>query len=121
MQDTDVLLEAAATIHPALKRDLGSTAGSGVKRFGRYGMSAFYCHNYISCIHADLDIGKEDVEKGRAHNACQGDLYPCVQLRKDKCGRQDYNFAYVRWGIVICTWANAVWCLLLSFFSEIHH
>ncbi|KAJ7107355.1 hypothetical protein C8R44DRAFT_885376 [Mycena epipterygia] len=54
--DTDVLLEAAATIHPALKRDLGSTAGSGVKRFGRYGMSAFYCHNYISCIHADLDI-----------------------------------------------------------------
>ncbi|KAJ7086967.1 hypothetical protein C8R44DRAFT_893365 [Mycena epipterygia] len=107
--DTDVVLEAAATIHPSLKRDLASTASSGVKRFGRYGMSAFYCHNYISCIHADLDIGKEDVDKGRSRNACQGGLYPCVQLSKENCGRQDYNFAYVRWGVVIRTQANAVW------------
>ncbi|KAK7057095.1 hypothetical protein R3P38DRAFT_2839291 [Favolaschia claudopus] len=64
-----------------------------------------------------LDIGYGYVYPSEFHNPHNlfgdpillGDLSPCVQLEKSGCGKDDYNFAYVRWGVVVRTQANTVW------------
>ncbi|KAJ7787382.1 hypothetical protein B0H14DRAFT_3505641 [Mycena olivaceomarginata] len=107
---TDTIIAAGNTICPGLKTRLeGLTATSGVNYLGRTGVSNFTCSNYISCIHPDSDFGLEDLEAERGRNNARGDLSPCVQLVKSGCGPDDYNFAYVRWGVVVRTMANTVW------------
>ncbi|KAJ7843062.1 hypothetical protein B0H14DRAFT_3456368 [Mycena olivaceomarginata] len=107
---TDTIIAAGNTICPGLKTRLeGLTATSGVNYLGRTSVSNFTCSNYISCIHPDSDFGLEDLEAERGRNNARGDLSPCVQLVKSGCGPDDYNFAYVRWGVVVRTMANTVW------------
>ncbi|KAJ7431287.1 hypothetical protein B0H11DRAFT_2210433 [Mycena galericulata] len=98
--DSDILATVAKTIHPQIESDLLEvTEGSELNRFGRFGATAYYCTNFISCVHSDKDVIKE----GRPT------LHPCIQLWKEKCGPNDYNFGMVRWGIVIRTEENTVW------------
>ncbi|KAJ7495883.1 hypothetical protein B0H11DRAFT_2226884 [Mycena galericulata] len=72
--DNDILVEAGSTIYPPMKTELASTSES--------------------------DVGAADLKEGRARNSYEGGLYPCAQLEKTNCGPHDYNFAYVRWGLV---------------------
>lgn len=109
-QDTDILVEAGTSIYKDMQSQISwTTAEASVNRFGRYGLSTFYCHNYISPVHTDSDIGKQDLLSGCSLANALGGLYPCMQLTKTNCGPQDYNFAYVRWGMVIQTQPNTVW------------
>ncbi|KAJ7507601.1 hypothetical protein B0H11DRAFT_1967892 [Mycena galericulata] len=98
--DTDILVTAAKSIYPKIEHDLLElTEDSELNRFGRFGSVAYYCTNFISCVHSDKDIVKED----------HPTLHPCIQLSKKNCGPDDYNFAMVRWGIAIRTEENTVW------------
>lgn len=76
---------------------------------GRTGLCNFNCTNYINCVHADTDAGLDDLRARRSKKDGHGDLYPCVQTEKTGCGPNDYNFAYVRWGVVVRTMTNTVW------------
>ncbi|KAJ7126411.1 hypothetical protein C8R43DRAFT_958148 [Mycena crocata] len=108
--DTDVLTEVGSSIYPEMKTQLrGIANNSGANRFGRFTMSTYECDNYISCIHDDHDMGKEDLEEGKGRSDALGGYFPCAQITKENCGKHDYNFAYVRWGTVIQTQANTVW------------
>ncbi|KAJ7667030.1 hypothetical protein B0H17DRAFT_1252143 [Mycena rosella] len=107
--DTDIVAEVGGSIHPGLKAQLKAVAESGIKHFGRLGMLTFYCNNYISPIHGDLDIGDEDLKMGRGINDSLSGYYPCIQLEKKNCSPNDYSFAYVRWGVVIETRPNTMW------------
>ncbi|KAJ7439729.1 hypothetical protein B0H11DRAFT_2253636 [Mycena galericulata] len=108
--DADILVEAGDSIFPGLKPQLAwTTAEAHVNRLGRYGLSLFNCHNYISSTHEDPDIGQEDLLSGNSPSTCIGGLYPCAQLVKENCGPHDYNFAYARWGMVVQTQPNTVW------------
>jgi hypothetical protein len=98
-----------------MKAEITSLAvKSGVNFLGRTGLSNFTCTNYISCMHDDLDFSLEDFLKRRKRKKGQGALRPCVQLRKTHCGRDDYNFAYVQWGVVVRTMTNTVWYVLVN-------
>ncbi|KAJ7129838.1 hypothetical protein C8R43DRAFT_1240018 [Mycena crocata] len=98
--DTDILIMAAKTIYPDLEHDLlHITEESELNRFGRFGITGFYCTNFISCLHRDQDM----VNTGRST------LHPCIQLSKENCGPDDYNFGMVEWGLAIRTQENAVW------------
>ncbi|KAF8130448.1 hypothetical protein K438DRAFT_1999430 [Mycena galopus ATCC 62051] len=100
--DADVLVEAGNTIFPGMKAELKQlTAFSGMNQLGSTGVVNFACTNYISCIHPDADLSYEDAVLGRGKDDGLGSLRSCGQLGKTGCGRNDYNFAYVRWGIVI--------------------
>ncbi|KAJ7170372.1 hypothetical protein C8R43DRAFT_1120802 [Mycena crocata] len=93
--DADVLVEAANTIYPQMKTEMSSlTYAAALNYLGRYGVSSFYCTNYISCMHNDLDTDNQD---------------PCMQITKSGCGKDSYNFAYVQWGIALQTRSNTVW------------
>ncbi|KAF8130485.1 hypothetical protein K438DRAFT_860118 [Mycena galopus ATCC 62051] len=108
--DADVLVEAGNTIFPGMKAELKQlTAFSGMNQLGSTGVVNFACTNYISCIHPDADLSYEDAVLGRGKDDGLGSLRSCGQLGKTGCGRNDYNFAYVRWGIVIDTMTNTVW------------
>ncbi|KAJ6513124.1 hypothetical protein C8R45DRAFT_335029 [Mycena sanguinolenta] len=106
----DVLAEAGTSIFPPLKRNLKAlTESAGLNHLGRYGISSFYCHNYISCVHEDPDNSAEDVEAGRGRTTGRGGQFPCVQLTKSGCSKNSYNFAYTAFGQVIQTRSNTVW------------
>ncbi|KAF8204367.1 hypothetical protein K438DRAFT_1819719 [Mycena galopus ATCC 62051] len=106
----DIMVEAGNLICPGMRKRIRSlTEQSGINYLGRTGVSHFNCHNYISCVHADLDIGIADLLAGRGKNDAEGDLYSCGQLEKLHCGPNDFNFAYVRWGVMVRTLPNAVW------------
>ncbi|KAJ7145388.1 hypothetical protein C8R43DRAFT_1130063 [Mycena crocata] len=98
--DTDILITAAKTIYTQLEQDLLQiTEDSELNRFGRFGVTGFYCTNFLSCLHRDKDIVKDD----------RPTLHPCIQLSKENCGPNDYNFGMVEWGVAIRTEANTVW------------
>ncbi|KAJ7152312.1 hypothetical protein C8R43DRAFT_950915 [Mycena crocata] len=98
--DTDILIMAAKTIYPDLEHDLlHITEESELNRFGRFGITGFYCTNFISCLHRDQDI----INTGRST------LHPCIQLSKENCGPDDYHFGMVEWGLAIRTQENSVW------------
>ncbi|KAK7035186.1 hypothetical protein R3P38DRAFT_2518625 [Favolaschia claudopus] len=106
----DALVEAGNTIDPGLKKRLTDlTAKSSIEYLGQTGLTLYDCTNYASPVHVDTDMGLEDVIEGRSRKDGLGDLSPCVQLEKSGCGKDDYNFAYVRWGVVVRTQANTVW------------
>ncbi|KAJ7054118.1 hypothetical protein C8F01DRAFT_1259870 [Mycena amicta] len=63
---------------------------------GRYGLTGYHCENFLSTIHADEDID-------------DGCLHPCFQLAKENCTRNDFNFAYVEYGVAVRTERNAEW------------
>ncbi|KAJ7681162.1 hypothetical protein B0H17DRAFT_1205978 [Mycena rosella] len=82
--DTDILVTAAKSIYLGIEADLSElTEESELNRFGRFGAVGFYCTNFITPIHTDKDIVKVD----------QPTLHPCIQLSKENCGPDDYNFA----------------------------
>ncbi|KAJ7683386.1 hypothetical protein B0H14DRAFT_3535246 [Mycena olivaceomarginata] len=68
------------------------TQAAGINRMGRTGMNSFYCWEYASPLHVDDDEGWSI----------------CCQLYKN-CRSDEYNFAYVEWGIYIRTEANCIW------------
>ncbi|KAJ7745858.1 hypothetical protein DFH07DRAFT_963211 [Mycena maculata] len=104
--DTDLLVEAGDTICPGLKSELAwMTSEACVGRLGKHRLSTFECDNYISCVHWDEDIGKADLAEGHSRANRIGGLY---QLEKKNCKLYEYNFAYVRWGVVIETRPNTV-------------
>ncbi|KAJ7799303.1 hypothetical protein B0H14DRAFT_2903647 [Mycena olivaceomarginata] len=108
--DADALVEIGNTIAPGMKAEITSLAvKSGVNFLGRTGLSNFTCTNYISCMHDDLDFSLEDFLKRRKKKKGWGALRPCAQLHKSHCGPDDYNFAYVQWGVVVRTMTNTVW------------
>ncbi|KAJ6624675.1 hypothetical protein B0H10DRAFT_714594 [Mycena sp. CBHHK59/15] len=110
--DTDVLVEVGSTIAPTLRSDIAYlSSATGENRLGRYSLSSFYCTNYISAIHPDGDIGKDDVKHACTAKHYVGGLYPCIQLvqKRTNKGLHEWDFAMVQWGIVIETWANTVW------------
>ncbi|KAJ6464716.1 hypothetical protein DFH09DRAFT_1346753 [Mycena vulgaris] len=62
--DADVLVEVGATIVPTLRSEITAvTNAAEVNRLGRYGLTSFYCSNYISAVHQDFDYGKRDIQK----------------------------------------------------------
>ncbi|KAJ6475718.1 hypothetical protein C8R47DRAFT_1220555 [Mycena vitilis] len=98
--DTDILVTAAKSIYSGIEKDLLEvTEESELNRFGRFGLTGYYCTNFISSVHSDQDIRKED------HPI----LHPCIQLSKENCGPEDYNFGMIRWGVAIRTEGNTVW------------
>jgi hypothetical protein len=114
-QDADALVEIGNTIAPGMKAEITSLAvKSGVNFLGRTGLSNFTCTNYISCMHDDLDFSLEDFLKRRKKKKGRGALRPCAQLHKSHCGPDDYNFAYVQWGVVVRTMTNTVWYVLVN-------
>lgn len=75
---------------------------------GRYSVEAFYGTNYISANHPDFDANSDRTEPDR------GDIYPCAQYELtgvDKETLHEWDFVMARWGIVIETHANTVWCV----------
>ncbi|KAJ7222291.1 hypothetical protein GGX14DRAFT_388107 [Mycena pura] len=67
---------------------------------GSYGLTCYYCTNYVTCVHAD-----HDVEESGKHN-----LHPSSQLIKRGCNDpREWGFAYVEWGIAVRTDENCVW------------
>ncbi|KAJ7738866.1 hypothetical protein DFH07DRAFT_965964 [Mycena maculata] len=107
--DTDLLAEAGDTICPGLKSELPwMTSEACVGRLGKHGLCTFECNNYISCVHWDEDIGKADLVEDHSQANHVGGLYPCAQLEKKNCKPHEYNFAYVKWGVVIETRPNTV-------------
>ncbi|KAJ7668288.1 hypothetical protein B0H17DRAFT_1142417, partial [Mycena rosella] len=64
--------------------------------------------SWPSPVHGDLDMGEEDLKLGRGLTNSLAGYYPCIQLTKKNCGRNNYSFAYVRWGVVIETRPNTV-------------
>jgi hypothetical protein len=106
----DILVEAGATIYPPMKEELEELAQlSDVNRLGRTVLSLFSCANYISAVHGDADMSAADLRAGRSIKKALGTLYPCVQLAKSGCSSNSYNFAYVKYGVVVQTQANTVW------------
>ncbi|KAJ7107303.1 hypothetical protein C8R43DRAFT_963132 [Mycena crocata] len=104
--DTDILITAAKTIYPQLEQDLLEiTEGSELNRFRRFGVTGFYCTDFLSCLHRDRDIVRKK----------QPTLHPCIQLSKEKCGPNDYNFGMVEWGVAIRTEENTVWYTSVSY------
>ncbi|KAK7053938.1 hypothetical protein R3P38DRAFT_2501047 [Favolaschia claudopus] len=113
--DADVVIEAANTIVPGLKTELANlTRESSLNQLGRSGVTNFTCTNYISPIHADADLSLADVLEGRGRQSGLGGLTPCVQLKKSGCGPHDYNFGYLRWGVIVRTMTNAVWYVVFN-------
>ncbi|KAF7330970.1 hypothetical protein MVEN_02437100 [Mycena venus] len=108
--DADAMIEVGNTIAPGLKKELSDlTAESGVNYLGRTGVVNFTCTNYISCIHPDINLSLWDLRHGLGKKDGLGGLTPCGTLEKSGCGPNEYNFAYVRWGVVLRTMANTVW------------
>ncbi|KAK6971899.1 hypothetical protein R3P38DRAFT_3336500 [Favolaschia claudopus] len=108
--DADILIEVGDTIVPGLRAELTRlTKMTNVNYLGSTGVCSFTCTNYISCIHPDSDISFDDKLHGRKKKDGLGGLTPCVQLEKTGCGPHDYNFGYVRWGVVVRTMTNTVW------------
>jgi hypothetical protein len=100
-QDTDISVEIGNTIIPTMKAETTAlTNASEVTRMGHYGLSTFYCTDYISAIHPDRDIGVEDLKQKRSEKDCKGACYACVQLeqmvrrRNTKCTSSSYFCAY---------------------------
>jgi hypothetical protein len=121
-QDVDVLIETGNTICPGLKQEIAElTNTSELNRLGRTGLANFTCTNYISCVHPDADIGLADLLAGRGKTDSLGSLFPCAQLSKTGCGPDDYNFAYVRFGVVVRTMTNTVWYLSLVLIFQAHN
>ncbi|KAJ7791969.1 hypothetical protein B0H14DRAFT_2624551 [Mycena olivaceomarginata] len=107
--DVDILVEAGATIYPPMKEELEELAQlSDVNRLGRTVLSLFSCANYISAVHGDADMSAADLRAGRSIKKALGTLYPCVQLAKSGCSNNSYNFAYMKYGVVVQTQANTV-------------
>lgn len=110
MQDTDALILVGSTIHPGMRTELQYiTEQAELNRFGRFGLSTFYCTNYISPIHVDPDMGSADVKFGRSKKQSSGGYYPCAQLLKKNCEDDEYNFVMLQWGVLIKTITNCVW------------
>ncbi|KAK6995638.1 hypothetical protein R3P38DRAFT_3288328 [Favolaschia claudopus] len=108
--DADILIEVGDTIVPGLQAELTRlTKMTNVNYLGSTGVCNFTCTNYISCIHPDSDISLDDKLHGRKKKDGLGGLTPCVQLEKTGCGPHDYDFGYVRWGVVVRTMTNTVW------------
>ncbi|KAJ7287726.1 hypothetical protein C8J57DRAFT_1284697 [Mycena rebaudengoi] len=108
--DTDALATVGATIYPGMRKELRDlTQQAELNRFGQSGLSTFYCTNYISPIHNDHDMGSDDVKEGRSKANSTGGYYPCAQLIKSNCADDEFNFAMLRWGIIIRTMTNSVW------------
>ncbi|KAJ7789526.1 hypothetical protein B0H14DRAFT_3502883 [Mycena olivaceomarginata] len=108
--DVDILVEAGATIYPPMKEELEELAQlSDVNRLGRTVLLLFSCANYISAVHGDADMSAADLRAGRSIKKALGTLYPCVQLAKSGCSNNSYNFAYMKYGVVVQTRANTVW------------
>ncbi|KAJ7725391.1 hypothetical protein B0H16DRAFT_283324 [Mycena metata] len=100
--DADILITVAKSIYPNIEKDMIQiTEDSELNRFGRFGVTGYYCTNFISCIHSDKDI-KPKV----GHHPI---LHPCIQLFKDKCGPHDYNFGMIKWGVIVRTMVNTAW------------
>ncbi|KAJ7699612.1 hypothetical protein B0H17DRAFT_1129219 [Mycena rosella] len=117
--DADVLVEIGTTIMPTMRSDIAAVTNSAaVGRLGRHGLTSFYCTNYISAVHRDFDVGRRDIKpdnmkgKGREKGEDLGGCYPCVQLVQTGTDKSlhEWDFAMVRWGIVIETHSNTVWC-----------
>ncbi|KAJ7092831.1 hypothetical protein B0H15DRAFT_799309 [Mycena belliarum] len=122
--DADVLVEIGATIIPSLRADIIAVSNtSEVGRLGHYGLTSFYCSNYISAVHPDYDFGRGDLGhkpkkqgKGKGKGNQQfdpvGGCSPCVQLEQsgtDK-SQHEWDFALPEWGVAYETCANTVWC-----------
>jgi hypothetical protein len=85
------MLQAVASIYPEVGRKILNNQATD--RLGSSGSNLFYCHSYMAPQHVD------------------DDCTPCisVQLDKNKCGEDDYNFAYTEWGISVITARNVMW------------
>ncbi|KAJ7058000.1 hypothetical protein C8F01DRAFT_303822 [Mycena amicta] len=79
----DLLVEATSPIFSgAAHQYMELCEDAELAHFGRYGLTSYHCNNFVSCVHCDRDV------KG-------GCLHPCLQLRKENCSPDDFNFAYV--------------------------
>lgn len=121
IQDADTLMAYGSTIYPPLKREMASLGReAGTNKLGLLGGTLFYCWNYISVLHIDHDAGLGTAEpdkpdttqrplRGKDDKYNAGAMYPCVQLDKFNCGKDDYNFALLQYGIAIRTEENTIW------------
>ncbi|KAJ7827329.1 hypothetical protein B0H14DRAFT_3467119 [Mycena olivaceomarginata] len=92
-KDSDTLLETVRSFAPQVVHEVqAKTQVAGINRMGRMGMNSFYCWEYASPLHVDDDEGWSI----------------CCQLYKN-CRSDEYNFAYIEWGIYIRTEANCIW------------
>ncbi|KAK7024097.1 hypothetical protein R3P38DRAFT_2531662 [Favolaschia claudopus] len=107
---TDALVEVGETICPGLRAEINElTQTAGLPYLGRTGLTHYTCTNYISPIHVDADHGLSDVNERRNKKDGLGALRPVAQLVKTGCGKNDFNFAYAQWGVVVRTRRNSVW------------
>ncbi|KAJ7705049.1 hypothetical protein B0H17DRAFT_1126651 [Mycena rosella] len=114
--DADVMVEIRSTIVSGLHSDMiAVTNAAEVGHLGRHGLTNYYCSNYISAVHRDFDVGKHNLkqkEKGKKKQEDVSGCHPCVQLEQTGTNKilHEWDFAMVRWGIVIETHSNTVWC-----------
>ncbi|KAJ7688032.1 hypothetical protein B0H17DRAFT_1135873 [Mycena rosella] len=114
LKDIDVMVEIGSTILSGLCSDMiAVTNAAEVGRLGHHGLTNYYCSKYISAVHRDFDVGKHDLtlkKKGKQEDV--GGCHPCVQLEQTGTDKtlHEWDFAMVRWGIVIETHSNTVCC-----------
>ncbi|KAJ6576347.1 hypothetical protein B0H10DRAFT_938568 [Mycena sp. CBHHK59/15] len=61
--DSDILIAAAQTIYPGIKREVHDiTELSEANRLGSFAVTSFYCTNYINIIHSEKDAKLEDLQ-----------------------------------------------------------
>ncbi|KAJ7178700.1 hypothetical protein C8R43DRAFT_1118071 [Mycena crocata] len=104
--DVDVLVEFGTTIVPTMKKEIKLlTKRVDSNTLGAYALATFYCTNYISCNHSDEDVRPEDLDDA-------GGCRPCVSLQQEGTDktRHEWDFAMTKFGVVIETHANTIWC-----------
>ncbi|KAJ7168261.1 hypothetical protein C8R43DRAFT_945465 [Mycena crocata] len=119
--DVDVVVEIGSSIIPNMKANMkAATKAVDAGRLGLYGLANFYCTDYISCIHPDFDISRADIDlllkllksKSKLVMKAKGECHPCVQLAQSGTDKKnhEWDFAMYKWGVVIETHPNTVWC-----------
>lgn len=74
------------------------TKEGGLNQLGSTGMNLYYCTNYISLIYADRDALRHSLR---------------CQLQRQNCLPDEFNFCYIRWGILLHTQLNTAWYKVL--------
>ncbi|KAJ7820120.1 hypothetical protein B0H14DRAFT_3472606 [Mycena olivaceomarginata] len=94
-----------------MKKELEDLAQlSDVNRLGRTVLLLFKLRPIISALCMVMLIcPAADLRARHPIKKALGTLYPCVQLAKSGCSSNSYNFAYVKYGVVVQTQANTVW------------
>lgn len=94
IQNSDTLNTLLLGLSPEVRHDIHVLSReSGGNTLGTTCMNIYACNNYMAPQHPDHDQG----------------MSVCMQLVKEYCKQDEYNFAYTEWGVYIVTEPWCVW------------